>query len=192
MPNDQRIQPMFLGTTGDPESAFFDTLPNPGALGGKVTVQQQGPRGSGAGQAENYRSKTYQLVQGDSSMTTAPFPGAVMWWKDRSKYMVSTSPTATARGNIAGVVGNPSDASSPGKGQYFFVQTEGPATVKHVDSPAGGAYAVGDSVIPSATDGKADRTAAGTAPTYPTLGLCARVTNGNAEILVDLAVPVTP
>jgi DNA mismatch repair protein MutL len=29
-------------------------------------------------------------------------------------------------------------------------------------------------------------------PTYPTLGLATSVTNGNAEIVVDLAVPVTP
>jgi hypothetical protein len=188
MPNDDRKQPAFLGTTGDPESFAVDAPhPYPGQVGSRVTIQQPGPRGSGEGQAEANRSKTYQLVQGDSSMTVAPFPGAVAWWKDKSRYKVSTDPAATARGNIAGVI-----QGSPGKGQFFFVQTEGPATVKHVEAPAGGAFAVGDSVIPSATAGMADRVAAGTAPTYPTLGLATSVTNGNAEIVVDLAVPVTP
>lgn len=189
MANDVRKQPIYLGHQGDPESFAIDAPhPYPGQVGTRITIQQPGPRGSGEGQAEAYRAKTYQLVQGDSSMSTAPFPGAVMWWADKSRYKVSTSPTATARGNVAGVVGN----SSPGKGQYFFVQTEGPATVKHVDAPAGGAFAVGDSVIPSATAGKADRVAAGTAPTYPTLGLATSVTNGNAEIVVDLNIPQVP
>jgi hypothetical protein len=193
MANDQRKQPIYLGHFGDPEAfAISGAHPYPGQVGSKMTIQQPGPAGSGAGQAEDYRSKTYQLVQGDSSMSTAPFHGATMWWSDKSRYKVSSSPTATARGNIAGVVQVKTGYSAPGAGDFFFIQTEGPATVKHVDAPSGGAFAVGDSVIPSATAGKADRVAAGTAPTYPTLGLCSRITNGNAEIIVDLAVPNTP
>lgn len=192
MANDQRNQPIFLGTSGDPEQAAFDTLPYPGQLGTKHTVQQPGPRGSGEGQAENYRSKTYQLVKGDSSMSVAPFAGAVMWWKDRSKYEVSTSPTATYRGNVAGVVGNPVGVGAPGKGQYFFIQTEGPATVKIIDASAAATVA-GDSIIPSATAGKGERIAAGTAPTYPPLGTAAAAANAvTAEVVVDLSIPVTP
>ena len=182
---------MYLGHFGDPEAFAVDTHPYPGQVGASMTIQQPGPGGSGAGQAQDYRSKSYQLVQGDSSMSVAPFHGAVMWWADKSRYKVTSSPTATARGNVAGVVNVKTGYSAPGAGQFFFIQTEGPATVKHVDAPAGGAFAVGDSVIPSATAGKADRVAAGTAPTYPTLGLAASVTNGNAEIIVDLNVPAT-
>lgn len=187
MPNNVRNQPIYLGHSGDPERVAFDLPhPYPGQIGARVTIAQPYPNPSGAG-AEEGRSKTYQLVKGDSSMTTAPFPGAVMWWKDKAQYQVSTSPTATARGNVAGIC-----QGSPGAGQAFFVQTQGPATVKHVDAPGGGAFAVGDTAIPSATAGKADRVAAGTAPTYPALGLVSRITNGNAEIIVDLDVPETP
>jgi hypothetical protein len=188
MANDVRNQPIYLGHQGDPETVAFDVWPYPGQIGAKVTIQQPGPRGSGAGQVEDYRSKTYQLVQGDSTMSVTPFPGAVMWWQDKSRYRVTSLPTSTSRGNIAGVVGN----SSPGAGQTFFIQTEGPARVKVIDASAL-AVAVGDSAIPSATAGKADRTAAGTAPTYPTLGLFASTINlGDATAIVDLAVPVTP
>lgn len=185
MPNDYHKQPLYLGPSGDPEDFNEPILLYPGQLGARMTVKQPGP--PGAPGAEDYRHKTYQLVGTDSTMTVAPFPGAVAWWSDKANYKTTTSPTATARGNIAGVYGR----TTITRGNYCFVQTRGPATVKHVDAPAGGAFAVGDSVIPSATAGKADRVAAGTAPTYPTLGLCSRVTNGNAEILADLDVPET-
>jgi hypothetical protein len=190
MANDTRKQPIYLGYTGDPETFAVDAPhPYPGQVGTRHTVQQPGPRGVGSSNAsEDYRSKTYQLVQGDSSMSTAPFPGAVMWWANKATYKVTTSPTSTARGNIAGVVGN----ASPGKGQYFFIQVEGPATVKMKDGTALATVA-GDSIIPSDTAGKADRVAAGTAPTYPTLGLAAAAANAAlSEVLVDLAVPQTP
>lgn len=183
MADNLRNQPIFLGTTGDPESVNEASWPYPGQVGMKVTVVQ--PHRTAAG-VEEGRRKTYQLVQGDSSMSTAPYPGAAMWWADKSKHKVSTSPTATNRNNIAGIC-----QGSPGAGNYFFVQTQGPATGKVVDGSAA-AVAAGDHAIPSSTAGKLDRTAAGTAPTYRPFGLYAAVANGNAEAVVDLDVPDVP
>lgn len=188
MSDNLRKQPIFLGTSGDPEDYAVDTHPYPGQVGMKVTLVQ--PHRTAAG-VEEGRRKTYQLVQGDSSMSTAPFHGATMWWADKAANKVSTSPTATSRNNIAGVVQVKSGATSPGKGQYFFVQTQGPARTKVVDGSAA-AVAIGDTAIPSATAGKADRVAAGTAPTYRPLGLYASVADGNAEAIVDLDVPDVP
>lgn len=183
MPNDIRKQPIYVGY-GDPEEYAADSHPYPGQVGASVTIINPVRSAPGSASADEGRAKTYQLVQGDSSMSVAPFPGATMWWKDRSKYQVSTSPTATSRNNVAGVC-----KGSPGKGQYFFIQTEGPCRpVKVVDGSAA-AVAVGDVCIPSATAGKADRVAAGTAPTHRALGVFASVADGNAEALVDLNIP---
>lgn len=184
-----RKQPIYLGTSGDPENYAADTHPYPGQVGLKAQIVQ--PHRTAPG-AEAGRPKTYQLVQGDSTMSTAPFHGAVVWWADKSKYKVSTSPTATNRNNIAGVVQVASGATAPGKGQYFFIQVQGPATVKVIDA-SNLAVTAGDTAIPSSTDGKADRTAAGTAPTYRPLGIYVGTTNlGAAEQLVDLDVPDVP
>ena len=183
MSDHTRKQPIFLGTTGDPESVNEPTWPYPGQVGLKVTMVQ--PHRTAAG-VEEGRRKTYQLVQGDSSMSTAPFPGAAMWWSDKSQHKVTTSPTATHRNNIAGLC-----QGTPGKGNYFFVQTQGPATGKITDSAAGSVVA-GDTAIPSATAGKLDRVAIGTAPTHRPFGLYTAVANGNAEAVVDLDVPDVP
>ena len=184
-------------SSGDPETVN-DSVAKvlaPGQLGKYITIKRPGPSGNAAGSAEDYRDHTYRYVRTDSSMSTAPFLGAVAWWSDKSRLLVTTSPTATARGQIAGVFKN---TYSP-LGGYIFIQTAGPSTVKFVDSPTA-AIAVGVSVIPSGTAGKADTTAAGTAPPYPTLGLVAAApgtsaVSGNpaaAQWVVDLFIPEQP
>lgn len=196
--NDNRQQAQYI-STGDPETAIDDPTQKAfvqGQLGNYVIVQQ--PNGimgaDGEGQAEARRNKTYRYVLTDSSMSTAPFPGAVAWWSDKSRFITTTNPTATARSNRVGVFG--SGAAAIGKTKKgVFVQTGGPATVKFVDAPAGGnPYTTkGLWVIPSATAGKADTVAEGTAPGYPTLGRT--VGSGNAaaaEAVVDLDIPDTP
>lgn len=195
--NNNRQQAQYV-STGDPETAIDDPTSRgfvAGQLGNYVTVQQPNDVNAtgGEGQVESKRNKTYRYVCTDSSMTVAPFPGAVAWWKDKSRFLVTTDPTATAQGNRAGVFG--SGAGSIGKNKRgVFIQTAGPATVKMVDGPASGNpyTTAGLKVIPSATAGKAD-TAAANAGTYPTLGLT--VGSGNAaaaEAVVDLDIPDTP
>lgn len=193
--NDNRIQAQYV-STGDPETVddstttqFYQTFGR-GQLGNYLIIQQPGPSQSGEGQNEEYRNKTYRYVETDSSMSVAPFRGAVAWWYDKSRFRTTTSPTATFRGNRAGVFQNAAT-----RGNACFIQTGGPATVKFVDAVAGGSpyTTAGLSVIPSATAGKADTVAAGTAPTYPILGMSIGVGNAAAaEAIVDLNIPDTP
>jgi hypothetical protein len=185
MANNIRNQPLYL-QSGDPESEDVSSLLYPGMLGDRLTIKQPGP--PGAAGAEDYRYKTYQLVQVDSTVTTAPFRGAVAWWSDKTRYLVTTSPTALGRGRIAGVFQNAITA-----GNYGCIQTQGPGTVKFVDAPTAAPTVAGLIVIPSATAGKADCLAAGSAATYPALGVSAGVYNAAAaEAVVDLDVPETP
>lgn len=182
-PQGWMMPPVFL-QSGDPEQENNVTLAYKGQLGMRFTVIQ--PSRSAPG-AESGRSKGYQIVRTDSTMTVAPFLGAVAWWSDKTQYLVTTSPTALGRGRIAGVFQN---AITPGN--YGCVQVEGPATVKFIDAVASAPTAAGLFVIPSATAGKADTLAAGTAATYPTLGVTAGVYDAaQAQGVVDLDVPVT-
>ncbi len=185
MPNNIRNQPLYL-QSGDPGTENVSSLLYPGMLGSRLTVKEPGPPGSPG--AENYRFKTYQLVQLDSTLAASSYKGAVAWWSDKTKFLVTTSPTTLGRGRVAGIFPN---AITPG---YFgCIQTQGPATVKFVDAVTAAPTAAGLIVIPSATAGKADCLAAGSAATYPALGVSAGVYNATeATAIVDLDVPETP
>lgn len=177
-------QPAMYLQSGDPEQENTPTLYAPGLLGARFTVTQ--PSRSAVG-AEAGRSKRYQLIRTDSSMTVAPFLGAVAWWSDKTQYLVTTTVTTLGRGRIAGVFQN---AITPGN--YGCVQVEGPATVKFIDAPTATPTAAGLFVIPSATNGKADCLAAASAATYPALGVSASAMNlGDNTAIVDLNVPET-
>jgi hypothetical protein len=177
------MQPVFLAS-GDPENENNVTLAYPGQLGMRFTVIQ--PTRSAPG-ATAGRSKTYQIVKTDSTMTVAPFSGAVAWWSDKTGYVTTTTVTTLGRGRIAGVYRN---AATPGN--YTCIQTEGPGIVKFVDAPTANPTAAGLFVIPSATNAKADCLAAGSAATYPPLGQSSGVYDApNAQGVVDLDVPQT-
>jgi hypothetical protein len=170
--------------SGDPENENTPTLQYPGLLGARFVVVQ--PNRSAPG-AEAGRSKTYQLVKTDSTMTVAPFLGAVAWWSDKTQYLVTTTVTTLGRGRVAGVFQN-----AISLGNYGCIQKGGPATVKFVDAPTANPTAAGLFVIPSATNAKADCLAAGSAPTYPILGVSAGVYDAaNAQGVVDLDCDLT-
>lgn len=177
-------QPTVYLQSGDPETENVASLAYPGQLGMRFTVVQ--PSRSAPG-AEDGRSKSYQIVKTDSTMSVAPYRGAVAWWSDKTGYVVTTTVTTLGRGRVAGVFQN---AITPG---YFgCVQTGGPATVKFVDAPVAAPTAAGLFVIPSATAAKADCLAAGTAATYPPLGFSAGVYDATNTVgVVDLDVPQT-
>ena len=196
MSNAHSNQPLYV-QSGDPETTN-DSPTKVFAIGqaGKfLTVKQPGPGGDAAGQAEEYRDKTYRYVLTDSTMATNGYPGAVAWWADKSRYKVTTSPTATNRAQVAGIF-----CITPTLGNWIFVQTGGPGTVKFIDAPTA-AIAVGAAAIPSSTTAKADCIAAGTAPGWPVLGYIASdpaaptSPSGNAAAMtyvVDLFVPEMP
>lgn len=187
-PSRWEMPPVYL-RSGDPETESTPTLHAPGQLGTRFTMivsQRQAP---GVETAAAGRSKRYQLIRTDSSMAVAPFPGAAAWWADRAAYLVTTSPTANSRNDIAGVFRRAWAAA----GDYMCVQVTGPGQVKVLDADMA-ALAAGDSIIPSATAGKATRTAIGTAPTHVPYGRVAAPLTTNAPealVLVDLDVSET-
>lgn len=180
MPNNIRKQTMYLPNGGDPEQVDVSTLMEPGQLGGKITIINP-PNSAYPG-----RSKTYQLVKTDSTMSVNPYDGAVAWWSDQANYLVTTA--ASSRGRIAGVFVN-----APTKGNYTCIQTGGRhEQVKFIDAVTAQPTTAGLFVIPSATAAKADCLAAGSAATYPALGLSAGAYDAvNATAAVDLDVPET-
>ncbi len=175
--HDRTKQTMYLPQGGDPETVNLSSLQQPGMLGGRFIH----PTTSG--------NKEYQLVQTDSTMTVMPYDGATAWWADKANYKVTTSPTALGRGQVAGAFVN-----APTPGNYTCIQRQGRHDeIKFVDAPTATPDATGKFVIPSATAGKADCLAAGTAPTYPALGRTAGTYNaGAATCAVDLDVPEVP
>lgn len=190
-------QPAVFLQSGDPENENTASLLYPGLLGVRFTVVRPTrtiPSASTSGQSPDAgRSKTYQLVQTDSSMTVAPYASAVAWWSDKTKYLVTTSQSKLGRGRIAGVFRN---AITPGN--YGCVQVHGPALVKFLDSPTATPTAAGLIAIPSATDAKADCLAAGSSATYPPLGVTTSGMNPaytggpiDQTALVDLDIPET-
>ncbi len=183
MPN-RFEQPAFYLQSGDPETENVPSLAYPGQLGVRFTVIQ--PSRSAAG-VESGRSKRYQLVKTDSTMTVAPYPGATAWWSDKAQYLVTTN--ATNRNRVAGVFQN---AVTPGN--FGCVQIGGPATTKLLDADMA-AVAIGDAIIPSSTNAKATRVAVGTAPTHTVMGWVAgpalSTDPPSATAVVDLAVPET-
>lgn len=182
MSNNIRNQPAYF-PGGSPETFNEPSMLYPGMLGSRLTqdATQDGDRAS----------RTYQIVQADSTMTVTPYKGAIAWWSDKSKYTVTTSPTALGRGRVAGVFRTAVTSST---GNFCTVQTQGRCEkLKIVDAPTAAPSAAGLLVIPSATAGKADVLAAGSAATYPALGVSASAVDATDQtITVDLDVPETP
>lgn len=171
-------------STGDPETVNDSRLPMPGQLGRYVTVKQ--PTSAAPG-VEAGRDKEYRYIQVDST-SPSPYAGAVAWWKDKSAFKVTLD--ATNRNQRAGVF-----QGAVGLGNYGYVQTAGPATVKFIDAPTATPNVAGRCVIPSATNGKADCLAVGTAPTHNILGWVANTPTYNASdvtAVVELDIPDNP
>lgn len=188
MPSRWEMPPVYL-QSGAPETESTPTLHAPGLLGARFTIIEPQRRQPGVETSGSGRSKRYQLVKTDSTMAVGPFPSAVAWWADRSRYMVTTDADANSRNDVAGIFLRTWDHA----GDYMCVQITGPRLVKLVDAPTG-AVAAGSSIIPSATDGKADNLAVGVALTHALLGRVASPLTYDAaaqEVLVDLDVPET-
>jgi hypothetical protein len=174
MTNRQHDQIQWI-PTGDPATVDMTRNPYSGALGGLYTDNQ---------------GKQWQLVAGASDMSVPPFPGAVAWWDDKANFKVTTDPSR--RGMYAGVIARLKKdgaelAYGPSKGNFFFIQKGGRAVVKTTDAVTAAPTNTGQYVVPSATAGKADVLAAGSAATYPPIGREAGWYNVAArEVYVDL------
>mgnify|MGYP001601907200 CR=1 FL=1 len=183
MPNSWSSQPVFI-PGGDPEAMNEPSLLYPGQLGIRfayITPPRSAPSNTtGAG-----TPKAYKLVSTDSTMAVNPYAGAVAWFADQSAHKVTTIVTPLGRGRVAGRFCN---AVTPG--YYTCIQVKGLGSMKFIDAVTAAPTAAGLLVIPSATNGKADCLAAGSAATYPILGRSAGAYDAaSATAMVDLDVP---
>lgn len=172
MPNREFQNALFLdggfGMTMDPTSSYLR-----GMLGSVVTIKDT-----------DGVAKRGQVVQYDSVATVAAADGSVAWWVDRSKYLVSVDIGASARGNRAGVI-----RSAATVNQGCVVQQGGKCATLFLDSPTAAPTTAGLIVIPSASSAKADCLAAGSAATYPALGVSAGTqdsTTKKADVILDI------
>jgi hypothetical protein len=189
-PNSWFSQPVYI-PGGDPEAMNEPSLLYPGQLGIRFNYMNPprtviGAESSALTTGEDGMPKAFKLVKTDSSMSVAPYDGAVAWFTDQGQYVVTTSPTTLGRGRIAGVF-----KTNVTPGYYTCIQVKGKGKVKFIDAVVvGNVTAAGNFVIPSATAGKADVIAAGTAATYPTIGRTAgTLQGGSSEAIVDIDVP---
>ena len=174
--HDRTKPTMYLPQGGNPEEVNLTSLFHPGMLGGRFIS----PNPSAG-------NKEFQLVRVDSTAAVSPYNGATAWWANKALYLVTTA--ATNRGQVAGVF-----TFAAALGNYTCIQLEGRHnSVKIVDAPTSAPDATGKFVIPSATAGKADVLAAGSAATYPVMGRTAGTLNaGDNTCAVDLHVPEIP
>lgn len=188
MPNNIRQQGVYM-QSGDPETVSDAAPYAPGQLGTTCTVIQ--PTRTPAG-VEEGRAKTYQYVQTDSSMSVAPFKGALAFWANRARYLVTTDPTNLNA--LAGVFQNDEATAPITKGHFCYIQKGGPGSVKFLDASAlTAATTAGRVPIGSATAGKATLMAANTAPTNTPLGVTVGSGNAAAALaVVELSVPDMP
>jgi len=167
MPNDVTKQPLWI-QSGNPETENLPVADDlqPGAIGAHITIKSPGPGGVAAPGSADYFAKGYQKVECDSALGAGPNPynGCVAYWRDESKYRVTTDVTGR-RGQPAGIF-----RTAVVPGYRCFIQRRGPGIVKFLDAPTAEPTTAGLFVVPSATSGKADCLAAGTAASYPLLG----------------------
>lgn len=131
---------------------------------------------------DSNKSKRWQLVERDSHDTGALTAGQVVYWNAAYGYGVTSSISgAMGRGGVAGVVQGDIDP-----GQIGCIQIGGPALV--TGPTVGTATAAGLFAIPSATVGTFDAIAAGSAATYPPIGLT-RSTASGGQATVELQLP---
>ena len=176
-------QPVFI-PGGDPDGMNEPTLEYPGQLGIRFSYTIP-PRATPSNTTGAGSARTYKLIKTDSTMAVAPYAGAVAWFYDQVNAIVTTTVAALGRGRVAGVFRN---AITPGN--YGCILVKGLASVKFIDGVTAAPTAAGLIVIPSATNGKADCLAAGSAATYPIIGRSAGAYDApNATALVDVDVP---
>jgi hypothetical protein len=175
---------MYIGASSNIEALNVTTLYKPGELGSQIQVG----------------TKAYQLIQVDSgaalSTAGAPVCGTVMYWKDRSKYIVTNDkiqadgatntntapPTVTianAANSVAGVMcslsGGAAGTATTTSGNFGVVQQRG----NHVGVASDVSFIPGDILVAKQTGAAsvAARVAVNTAPPTQPIGRATAATS---------------
>jgi len=158
---------------GDPLGMAEADLQYPGQLGMQALTK-----------CRDGVDRDLQIVQCDSTLATAPTPGMVAYWIDDAEangtYRVT--PVVTGhRGRVAGIFAE--NIPTLTVDQYTAIVKKGrDVPVKLLDSPTSAADASGKFVVPSATSGRADVLAAGSAATYPPIGRTSGTQDGTTKL----------
>ncbi len=122
MPSGRIDQTLYIGPFANIETMNVSTLYKPGELGSQTQLN----------------NKSYQLIQLDSGATAstagAPVTGSVAFWKDRSKYLVTTDKQVAE--------GGPTIAKTVNSVAGVFCQTASGANVAGTASLTAGNYGV--------------------------------------------------
>ena len=123
------------------------------------------------------RPAGWQLVLTDSVLDVAPYDGAVAYWKDKSKFLVTTA--VTNRGQGAGIFRDSDAPQQPtthniAVDTIVCIQKKGRVALKY---ESGTPDATGLFVIPGASAGTVIALGAGAAATYPSIGVSAGAIN---------------
>jgi len=180
MPAGRIDQTLYIGGGSNVEAMNSTTLYKPGELGSQI----QTPGG-----------KAYQLIQVDSGATSAvtagaPVAGSLAFWKDKSKYLVTTdkvqaigggtSATSIQRNFVAGVfcslTSGAAGTASITPGNYGVIQQRG----AHVGVyTAGNTVTIGQTIVAADVAGaNGVAVAVATPPTNVPVGI-ATATNGS-------------
>lgn len=167
MPNSNQQDAVYLQSGAAKDENRLPDSYSGGQIGSRFTVAPEP-----GGDPVNNLGQEWQLVQADSVMDVEPTRGAVAYWLSRTKFLVTTDVSLAGRGNVAGVFGG-----TVTLGNICCIQREGVAQVQPEGSPTAQPTTAGLIVIPGSSDAKANILAAGTAATYPQLGVSAGATS---------------
>lgn len=163
-PAQNYYNPFFQG--GDPMEMIETTLQYPGQLGVSAWIK-----------CDDGIWRKLMIVQHLSTGATTA-AGEVAWWSDPANAIVTRVAATPGRGRVAGIYTAAVTASA-----YSAIVLQGRATdVKYLDSPTANPAATGLIAIPSATDGRADCLAAGSAATYPPIGVTIGTQDGTTKL----------
>lgn len=166
----------------DPDNTDLSKLYAPGELGMKFITNNPLRTSPTGPVAVSGASRSFQIVQLDSGVTVPATRGAVAWWKDKAKYLVTNAQLSAVNLNeVAGII-----PGSVTAGNFTCIQIQGPQFIQ-ITGVQQAAVASGDSLIPSTNDnGRASRIAAGTAPTYTVIATATGPTLANGLALGDI------
>lgn len=183
MPNNTGVQTVYTQEV-NLEQMAVPSLYAAGQLGARVTVHVPLRNQPGVGPVpETGASKSYQLVQSDSSATQNITRGMGLYWKDRAKKVVSPEVGGGGVGDAAGVA----KCAVP-KGNFFWMQYKGPSIVQGAIAFTG-TIALNKFVVGRAAEpGKLD--VVDSAPAHPHFGFVAGALDAtNRTFLAMLDVP---
>lgn len=191
MANIREVYSPYIGQFADIESVneSFSATVAPygvglavGQLGARCILTQKG-----------IGTKEYQKVQLDSGTAVTPASGSIVYWKDKSKYIVTgdavqavggQSANSAFRNEVAGML-----TTTVTAGNYTWIQQKGNTTQLISKSLTGVA---GYQLVSDTTTGQVDIVAAGTAPTVLALGKNNTVGAAKTVLNADLDIPGIP